>query len=122
MKEISFGIGDKIVSIKDGELRKGVIKNFYPMVTPPVFAVEFEDGSVEKVLYNNVAKEPETETQEENEPIQKSEITITPDEFQEIACRVIIETSRNNTRAASAFTRLIGRLHKALFVEPWEND
>ena len=122
MKEISFGIGDKIVSIKDGELRKGVIKNFYPMVTPPVFAVEFEDGSVEKVLYNNVAKEPETETQEENEPIQKSEITITPDEFQEIACRVIIETSRNDTRAASAFTRLIGRLHKALFVEPWEND
>lgn len=122
MKEISFNIGDKVVTIKNCEIRKGVVKNFYP-INPPVFAIEFEDGTVEKVPYNNVAPEPKTETpDEENEPVEKSEITITPGEFKEITCRVIAEETKDYEVIGLAFAQLMSKIHKALFVEPWEND
>lgn len=122
MKKIEFSIGDKVVSIKDGELRKGVIKNFYP-VNPPVFAIEFEDGTVEKVPYSNVAPEPKTETPEEKtEPVEKPEITITPDEFREISCRVVAEETKSHKIIGIAFTAILTKIHKALFVDAWEND
>ena len=122
MKEVLFNIGDKIVTIKDGELRKGVIKKFYPMVNPPIFAIEFEDGTVEKVPYNNVAPDPEAKTQEaENAPVEKTEITITPDVFKEITCRVIVEETKDQKLLGLAFASLMTKIHRALFVEPWEN-
>ena len=120
MKKVEFSTGDKIVTIKDGELRKGVVKNFYP-VNPPVFLVEFEDGSVEKVLYSNVAPEPKTETPEETEPVEKSEITITPDKFKEITCRVIAEETMDRKFIGLMFAPIMAKIHSALFVEPWEN-
>lgn len=123
MKRIDFSTGDEVVTIKDGELRKGVIKNFFP-VNPPVFVIEFEDGTVEKVPYTNVAPAPKTETQEseeKNEPVEKTEITITPDEFREISCRVIAENTKENKIVGLAFASLMGKIHRALFIEPWEN-
>lgn len=121
MKKVEFSTGDKVVTIKDGELRKGVIKNFYP-ITPPVFVIEFEDGSVEKVLYSNVAPEPKTETPEENAPVEKPEITITPSEFREITCRVIAEETKKHKIVGLAFASLMGKIHRALFIESWENE
>lgn len=124
MKRIDFSTGDEVVTIKDGELRKGVIKNFYP-INPPVFVIEFEDGTVEKVLYSNVAPAPKTETQEpeeKNESVEKAEITITPDEFKKIACRVIAKETKNRMILGLAFASLMSKVHKALFIEPWEND
>ena len=112
----NINIGDKIVTIKNGEIRKGVVRNFYPL-NPPVFAIKFEDGTVEKVPYDNVAPEPKTETQEE-----KSEITITPGEFKEITCRVIAEETKDYEVIGFAFAQLMSKIHKALFVESWEND
>lgn len=124
MKRIDFSTGDEVVTIKNGELRKGVIKNFFP-VNPPVFVIEFEDGTVDKVLYSNVAPAPKTETQEpeeKNEPVEKSEITITPDKFKEITCRVIAAETKNHKIVGLVFASLMSKIHKALFVEPWEND
>lgn len=121
MQKVEFSIGDKVVTIKDGELRKGVVKNFFP-VNPPIFLIEFEDGTVEKVLYNNVAPEPKTETPEENAPVEKSEITITPDEFREITCRVIAEETKKHKIVGLAFASIMGKIHRALFVESWENE
>ena len=120
MQKVEF-IGDKVVTIKDGELRKGVVKNFFP-VNPPIFFIEFEDGTVEKVLYNNVAPEPKTETPEETEPVEKSEITITPGEFKEIACRVIAEETKDNKFLGLAFAGIMSKIHCALFVKSWENE
>lgn len=124
MKRIDFSTGDEVVTIKDGELRKGVIKNFFP-VNPPVFVIEFEDGTVEKIPYNNVAPAPKSETQEpeeKNEPVVKSEITITPDEFMKITARVVAKETKCNLIVGMAFARIFAKVHKALFVEPWEND
>lgn len=124
MKKIEFNVGDKIVTIKNGELRKGVIKNFYP-VNPPVFAIEFEDGTVEKIPYNNVAPEPKTETpEEENAPVVKSEITITPDEFQKIAIDVITDYAikQNDITVGFVPTLILADIHKRLFITEAEND
>lgn len=122
MKHIEFDIGNKVVTIKDGELRKGVVKYCYP-IYPPVFAVEFEDGTVEKVHYNNIAPEPKTETPEERiEPVEKSEITITPDEFSSIAARIIVEETGSDVLTGLRFASIIGKLREALFVDEWEHE
>lgn len=124
MKRIEFSTGDEVVTIKDGELRKGVIKNFFP-VDPPIFVIKFEDGTVEKVRYDKVAPAPKTETQEpeeKNEPVEKTEITITPDEFKEIACRVIAAETKSHKLLGLALVPIMGKIHRALFIEPWEND
>lgn len=116
MNNVKFEIGDKIVTIRDGELRKGVVKNSYP-VNPLVLAIEFEDGTVEKVFSSDVAPEPTTETPEQNEPKEKEEITITPDEFREIASRVIAKETKDNYLVGYAFASLVGEIYKALFEE-----
>lgn len=123
MGKVSFDIGDKVVTIKDGELRKGVIKKIFEL-NPPICIIEAEDGTLAKVYCRDVAlaPEPKTETQEESEPVVKSEITITPDEFQDISCRVVAEMTENNLGAAWALMSLVAKLYMALFVEPWEND
>lgn len=122
MKKVEFNIGDKIVAIKDGELRKGKIKNFYPL-NPPVFIIELEDGTVEKIPYSNVAPEPKNETLEEkSEPVEKSEITITPDEFTNIAGRVLFEETKGKPLVGVMIAPIIGKIRYALFVEPREND
>ena len=122
MKKIEFNTGDRVVTVVGGELRKGVIKNFYP-VNPPVFAIEFEDGTVEKIPYSNVAPEPKVETQgEKNEPVVKSEITITPDEFKDITCPIITEMTKRNVRLGFETVIILSKVYRTLFVEPWEND
>lgn len=121
MKKVEFSTGDKVVTIKDGELRSGEIRNFFP-VNPPVFVVQYEDGTIAKVPYDNVAPAPKTETAAENAPVEKSEITITPDEFREIACRVIAENTKGRPLVGLAIVPLVGKIHKALFEEPAKND
>jgi hypothetical protein len=123
MKEISFNIGDRIVTVKNGELLKGVIKNIYPMVTPPIFAIKFEDGTVEKIPYNNVAPEPKTETAEnEIEPEEDLEITITSSEFKNIACRVIAEETKDYPIIGYLIAEKVAKIHKALFSESREPE
>lgn len=122
MKEISFNVGDRVMVINDCQLRKGVIKNFYP-VTPPVFAVEFEDGTVEKVSYNNVAPEPKAEiATEENESVEKSEITITPKEFMELSCDIIAEETKDYKILGFMVAKIVSKIHTALFFGSAEND
>lgn len=119
MKQLKFENGDKIVIIRDGELRKGVVKNFYEL-NPPILSIEFEDGSVEKVFASDVAAEPKIEPPEKKrEPAEKSEITITPDEFREIATRAIAENTNEYkvSALAYAYATLIGRIHRDLFFE-----
>jgi hypothetical protein len=113
--------GDNVVVIEDGELRNGVIKTVFDMITPPMYAVEFEDG-IEKVPFNRVAPAPKTETPEEQkrEPVFKSEITITPDEFQEISCRVVAEETKDNIFIGLTFSTILAKIHKALFLDEGE--
>lgn len=122
MHEMKFNVGDRIVTVINGELRKGVIKELY-QVSPPVVVVRLEDGSLAKVLYNDIAPEPQAEdNQGENKPIEKPEITITPDEFKKIAARVIVEETEDHPIAGLAFAVMVRKIYNALFVDESEND
>jgi hypothetical protein len=121
VKQNEFEKGDKVVTIKDYTLRKGVVYAVYPL-DPPIYAVKFEDGTVEKILHNNIALESDTETPEENEPIEKSEITITPDEFRAIACRVIAEETMRFPLISKIVMPIVVDIHRALFIEPREDE
>lgn len=121
MKRVVFSTGDKVVTVKDGELRKGVIKTFYP-INPPVFVIKFEDGSVEKVLYNAVAPAPEADPPEEvNKPVEKSEVTITPDDFKKISCRAVVKWTKDHEGIDSKLVAIMGEMYRALFLEPLDD-
>ena len=94
--------------------------------------IEFDDGEIEKVYPKDVALEPKTERQEtepvkeevkEKKPVEKSEITITPEEFREISTNLIAEESLiGGPLLLSLGTILVSKLHIALFADEVEND
>lgn len=121
MSVIKFKIGDQVMTIENNTVREGVIMNFFPDVNPPMLIVKFEDGEVEKVPITTVALKPKTETPGEqtaertNTPIEASEITITPDEFRDVAVEVAMKLSEGNFTIGMAFAVYSGELSKALF-------
>lgn len=121
MNRIKFNVGDRIVTVINGELCNGVIKELYP-INPPVVVVRLEDGSLAKLSCNDIAPEPVTETQETDEPVEKAEITITPRKFGDIVSRVIAEETKDHPLVALALASIMGDIHKALFIDEWEND
>lgn len=96
-----FNIGDRVIVIEDNEVKRGTIKNVYSDLQ--IFIVEFNDGSVGKVVADKIALEPKAETTAEAEaqekredvPRMKSEVTITPDEFREVVVGALSEYVHN---------------------------
>lgn len=64
-----FNIGDRVMTIENGEIRKGVVHNVFDSV--PVIIVEFEGGNIEKVAVDRLALEPKTEVKPEAEAQEK---------------------------------------------------
>ena len=123
MRKISFSIGERVAVIEDNKIAYGAILKIFPEVVTPVVVVQFEDGNVGKVEIDKIAKveakdqtEESTKDQEHKEPIEKAEITITPEEFRKIAIETIVnETEDLSPIIDFAFTRFVAKLHKALF-------
>ena len=131
VKEIKMSIGDRVVMIENHELRRGTIKNIHADIPTPILVVEFDDGATEKVYPGDVALEPKTERQEnetikeeikEKKPVEKSEITITPGEFEEIAVDTVVEFAKDKFMLALALSAFCEKLHKKLFTNEGEND
>lgn len=131
VKEIKMSIGDRVVKIDNHELRRGVIRKIYADIPTPILVVEFDDGEVEKVYPNDVALEPKTEVKEDqevkeeknSEPVEKSEITITPEEFEEIASNVVAkEVVKGGAMVMMLGAILMAKLHDALFTDERENE
>ena len=120
-----FKPGVRVVVI-DGDtslLRKGVVKDAHEDLG--IAIVKFDDGNVEKVDFNCLGIDPEAEKQAEKQagPIEKSEITITPEEFRKISVDLIVKESKDtNVLAGLAFTAFVVKLHRALFVDEGDND
>ena len=89
MIKITMKQGDTVAIIEHGEIKKGILKDV-KVLDRPVAIVDF-DGEVRKVLVEDLAKvqEESEEIQEDNEPVEKSEITITPDQFRDITTSII---------------------------------
>ena len=120
---IKLNIGDRVVMIEHNQIRKGIIKQTYDTF-PDIVIVAFDD-SVEKVPVEKLALEPKSETQAEQkrEPVEKSEITITPDEFRNTGVNLIVKLTAEKPTVGLAFTAFLAELHKALFFgEASENS
>lgn len=118
-----FNVGMRVVVIENNVVRKGVIRTLYESLEMAI--VEYDDGNVEKVHFSYLGIESETNDQEEEttEPLEKSEITITPDEFKKIAVRACAEVSVKGGPATAILSGiLVAHIHSALFFNGGEND
>lgn len=119
MRKVSKG--DNVGVVVNGEVKKGVVVSVYNDLDYAV--VKFEDG-LSKVMLHNIGLLPEEKDQdpEPKKPVEKSEITITPEEFQAIGVKVCSKLAK---KFGPGFLLLSGTilagLHMALFIEG-END
>lgn len=125
MSKFKPGLRVVVIDGDTHEVRKGVINASYENVE--VAVVKFDDGNVKKVSFEYLGVEPETKAQEEKptEPVEKAEITITPDEFKKIASKVIIENVEKMPGGGGllglTFTIFVAELHRALFFDAVDN-
>lgn len=111
--------GDRVGVVSNGEIKKGVVMSVYSDLDYAI--VKFEDGVVSKVMLHNIGLLPEEKDQEPKEPkkpVEKSEITITPAEFEKIGSKVCgkLATKIGPSVILLGATILAG-LHTALFIE-----
>lgn len=120
MKE--FHVGDKVVTVKNGELLNGVVKNSFPL-DPPVIVIEYEDGTVEKILSKDIAPAPELPTTQNEERV-NPEITITQEDFERISLKVLTDlviAKKIHAAVGISFTAILADITKALFIDEIEN-
>ena len=126
MSKFKPGLRVVVIDGDTSELRHGVINASYEDVE--IAIVKFDDGNVEKVSFDCLGIVPETKVQEEkpNEPVEKSEITITPEEFKKISAKVItkevVKMPDGGGMLGLAFSVFVAKLHRALFFDAVEND
>jgi hypothetical protein len=105
-----FKIGERVIYVIDSKIRHGVID--YVISDHKMAIVKSDDGEKVKVFFEFLAPEP---TVEKTEPIEKPEITITPEEFRETAVKVFKELGVIPQSSAYDVTVFTAELHKALF-------
>lgn len=122
MKKTNLKIDDKVMTIQDGECRYGKIHAIFDNLNVPVAMVDFtnENGdiSMEKVRLADlvIVEEPEVkETATPSEPVEKSEITLTPDEFRKTAISVLVNLTMGKANETPDTLSVLVALHKALF-------
>ena len=111
--------GDRVGVVSNGEIKKGVVMSVYSDLDYAI--VKFEDG-VSKVMLHNIGLIPEEKDQapkETKRPVEKSEITITPEEFEKIGVKVCTKLATKFGGPGFIFrsSALLAGLHTALFIE-----
>jgi hypothetical protein len=104
-------IGMRVSAINNGEVKSGVIINIHDMVSTII--VQFDDGTVGKVLTSNVIVEDKQEAVNIKD-FEKSEITITPEEFSIISTQVIAKNV-DNVIEGLKMARIMSKIHTELF-------
>lgn len=128
IKRIKMSVGDRVVIVEDSELRKGTIEKIFSEIAPVILLVKFDNGEMRKMLPTDVALEPKENDQEKkvdehSEPVEKTEITITPEEFSKIATKLVVkEFETGGPLLLSVGTILVAKLHQALFYDEGENE
>ena len=88
MRKIPFEVGDRVFTVEDNKVVYGEIHEIIGGGSQIVI-VKLEDGCLCKMFYHSLAKVQEnTETETKSEPVEKSEVTITPDEFRKVSAKV----------------------------------
>lgn len=124
MSKLKEGVRVVVIDRNTNEIKKGVIdKAYFEM---EIAIVKFDDGNVEKVPYEHLHIEPENDVQETTEPVEKSEITITPEEFRNISSHVIEEITDKleDKSGVIGLTMIVfaSELNNALFRSEVDNE
>ena len=123
MSKLEKGI--EVLHIENGRLKRGVIQTIYDTLN--IAVVSFEDGSFGKINISDLAisarSKVKPEPKQEEKPVEKSEITITPEEFK----KTVIETATKVAMSgkfdeAHLITAIGALLHKELFFDAVKND
>ena len=123
-EKTNFKLGDRVMAIQNSKARYGTIRTIGGNAYETIAIVKFEtekpgEYELEKIKVSDLILVEETEAKEteakETEPVEKSEITITPDEFREIGVKVITKLTATKPIVGLAFTAFLAELHKALF-------
>lgn len=131
IKKITMKQGDRVAIIEHGEIKQGIIKDV-KFLDRPVAIVDF-DGEIRKVLVEDLGKVvTDEETSKDHSDYlgdnleEKSEITITPEEFRKIGIKIVNEEidklGPRDKLLGLSFTIFLAKLHKALFIYEAEND
>lgn len=112
--------GDKVGVLINGEIKKGVVMSVYNDLDYAI--VKFEDG-LKKIMLHNIGLLPEEKDQDPKEPVEKSEITITREDFRKLTVKLVAKNAKdcNSVMVGLAFSLFCADLDRALFVEG-END
>ena len=113
-------VGDRVIVIDNNELKKATVKNIYVNVA----IIEYDDGYLDKKRIDDLAPEPVQEIPEEKptEPVEKSEVTITRDEYRKIGIDVLTKLSKDEPMMGLLGIAVIGEIERKLFVRPVGND
>lgn len=131
IKKITMKQGDRVAIIEHGEIKQGIIKDI-KFLDRPVAIVDF-DGEIRKVLVEDLGKiVTDEETSKDHSDYlgdnleEKSEITITPEEFRKIGIKIVNEEidklGPGSELLGLSFAIILAKLHKALFIYEAEND
>ncbi len=115
--------GMNVIFIKNSSIVKGVAETVYDSIDLAIVALD--DGTrVKRNLFDLVIDEKKTEEPEKpKEPVEKSEITITTDEFRKKASTLIAKLAHEGATEGMlvlAFTLFVYQLHEVLFFEAEE--
>lgn len=111
-----FKDGERVIHIRNSKICHGVVSY---MVNDKIGIVKFDNDLLLKLPFEDLAPEP---TVEKTEPIEKPEITITPNEFMETAVKVLAKLDVISQSSVCDVTVFTAELHKALFfIEVNEN-
>ena len=120
-EKTNFKLGDRVMTIQDSKPRYGTIRsigdNGYEHIAIVTFKTDNPNESeLQKIKVSDLILVEETEAEtKKSEPVEKSEITITPDEFRETGVKVIKKLTAEKPVVGLAFTAFLAELHKALF-------
>lgn len=131
IKKITMKQGDRVAIIEHGEIKQGIIKDV-KFLDRPVAIVDF-DGEIRKVLVEDLGKvvTDEETSKDHSDHLgdnleEKSEITITPEEFRKIGIKIVNEEidklGPRGKLLGLSFMIFLAKLHKALFIYEAEND
>ena len=122
MKKTKLQIDDKVMTIQDGKCRYGKVYALFDNLNIPIAMVNFEnenrDTTMEKVRLADLAIVEEPEVKETATPsmlVEKSEITLTPDEFRATAIKVLVNLTMSKANETPDTLSVLVALHKALF-------
>ena len=118
-EKTNFKLGDRVMMIRNSKPQYGTIRtiggNDYETIAIVKLETEKPDEvELRKVKVSDLILVEETEAKK-SEPIEKSEITITPDEFREIGVKTIFELLEETPHVKIAVMTFLVELHKALF-------